>query len=264
MKRIFIVGCHRSGTTLMRLILDSHPLIYCFEEGRSYRSILEDNYENPKKITDILGFKLPNWTEFLLTKHRDLYKNDLILFMLRDVRGAVASMATLHIPKPDNPDNKWINNAVNAVKNKWKEQPERGCSPEFFEEVDRTDNQSEPTLRKAALYWRHKTSRYIEMVKVGWPVLPVYYENLVLHPESCLKVIFNFLEIEWHNDILNHHTKEHSETAGNGYTIGRTLVTRPIDAKSLYKWKEIFSIEQETAILESAGELNDYFNLKFY
>lgn len=31
---IFIVGCQRSGTTMLRLILDSHPRISCGPETR--------------------------------------------------------------------------------------------------------------------------------------------------------------------------------------------------------------------------------------
>lgn len=35
-RRFFITGCQRSGTTLLRLILEGHQDIRCFDETRSY------------------------------------------------------------------------------------------------------------------------------------------------------------------------------------------------------------------------------------
>src|ERR687887_297180 len=37
---IFIVGCHRSGTTLLRLVLDSHPDVSCGPETRFLTELL--------------------------------------------------------------------------------------------------------------------------------------------------------------------------------------------------------------------------------
>ena len=34
--------------------------------------------------------------------------------------------------------------------------------------------------------------------------LPVYYEQLVLHPESRMRDILTFLEITWDSSVLHH------------------------------------------------------------
>ena len=36
---LFVIGCPRSGTTLLRLILDSHPRISCGEETHFLRDL---------------------------------------------------------------------------------------------------------------------------------------------------------------------------------------------------------------------------------
>jgi len=43
---IFVVGCHRSGTTLFRLILDSHPAISCGPETRFLALSVSDAAED--------------------------------------------------------------------------------------------------------------------------------------------------------------------------------------------------------------------------
>ena len=86
------------------------------------------------------------------------------------------------------------------------------------------------------MFWRYKTSKYFDMVRMGWPTIPVHYENLVIQPEACLKIIFKFLEIEWSDDVLNNN----------------------VHSNSVHKFKEVLTKEQEMVILETAGELNNY------
>lgn len=48
---------------------------------------------------------------------------------------------------------------------------------------------------------------YEECMELGSEAcMPVYYEQLVLHPEETMKKILQFLEIPW-NDAVIHHEK---------------------------------------------------------
>lgn len=42
--------------------------------------------------------------------------------------------------------------------------------------------------------------------------LPVYYEQLVLHPREWMVKILNFLNLEWHDAVLHH--EEHINKPG--------------------------------------------------
>ncbi len=68
-KKFFIIGCQRSGTTMLRLVLETHSLISCRDEPGCYE-ILSD----PKKIQSLfinesekkwVGYKIPRFTEQL-------------------------------------------------------------------------------------------------------------------------------------------------------------------------------------------------------
>ena len=45
MKKIFIFGCQRSGTTLLRYLLDSHSKIACPPETKFIYPLLKDVFE---------------------------------------------------------------------------------------------------------------------------------------------------------------------------------------------------------------------------
>jgi hypothetical protein len=67
LKRFFIIGCQRSGTTLLRLILNSHSEISCADENISY-DVLSDsnkfqNFLETKNKKKWIGFKIPRFTE---------------------------------------------------------------------------------------------------------------------------------------------------------------------------------------------------------
>jgi len=104
----FIIGCQRSGTTMMRLVLETHPELVCYEEPTSYnywadRSLLENEIvTKSKEGKRVFVFKTPCLTEqFNNTdgiakelRHKKFpfsfrYDNQLLIFMVRDPRDDV-------------------------------------------------------------------------------------------------------------------------------------------------------------------------------
>jgi len=54
---------------------------------------------------------------------------------------------------------------------------------------------------------------YYQCMRVGAiRCLPVYYEQLVLHPEPMMRNILRFLDITWDNSVLHH--EEHINKPG--------------------------------------------------
>jgi hypothetical protein len=66
-KRIFVVGCSRSGTTLLQKYLASHPRIYTFPETQFFRRLFKS------RVT------IPWWARFGLTKGKEYEKIEALL-----------------------------------------------------------------------------------------------------------------------------------------------------------------------------------------
>jgi len=70
---IFVVGCHRSGTTLFRLILDSHPAISCGPETRFLADLEKiTNAANWPRM-GLYGFPKSYWHERVAELWGDVY-----------------------------------------------------------------------------------------------------------------------------------------------------------------------------------------------
>jgi hypothetical protein len=237
----------------MRLILNSHKSIHCFDEWKAYNAVLENKYDNVKNAP-IVGLKMPNWNEWIVDseEYRKYYNNDPIIFMLRDVRSVIASMLSLPTGKGC-----FFNGVMEAINEKWPADPHRKFWPAYKKEVESIEQMTYPDHRKAALYWRYKSSRYAEMVKMGYRVMPVHYNLFVQNPIAHLRIIMDFLQLEWDDNLLKHHLQEHDETF-DGYAVGNTSIKRQIDECSIDKWHNVLTSEQEAAILETAFPWNDF------
>jgi hypothetical protein len=192
---IFIVGCQRSGTTLLRLILDSHPRISCGPETRFLADLAQVTRRNWGSLRNY-GYPQQYWdakfAELFASFQRDyasargksrwadktpryalsldyilrLFPHAQIVHMVRDGRDVVASHR-----------DRWgYWSALKAVE-KW--------------------------------------PRYVRAVRAASASLPperlyeLRYEDLVGDPEATLRALLDFLGEEWDPAVMHYDRAPH-------------------------------------------------------
>lgn len=225
---IFIGGSYRSGTTLMRVMLDAHPQIRCGEETRIIPRFLEfitRNMETDKKlegagitkeiltvaanafissIVNLHGKLAPNlctkdpenlrYSKFLA----QLFPSSKFILLIRDARAVVNSIMT------------------------------RGLSAGGYS----------PDYKRNFFNWnRLMEDMYSQCQSIGPDrCLPVYYEQLVLHIEKEMKNILSFLNIPWHKDVLQHEQLIGSEIKLAKVEMSSDQVVKPVNLEGLDSW----------------------------
>ena len=198
---IFVGGVPRSGTTLMRVLLDAHPDIRCGEETRVITRVLSMRYnwetrEIERKRLDAAGLNLtvlddatrsfisqvilnhgppaeyycnkdPLNFKYLTTLTR-LYPNGKYILMIRDGRAVAHSIVSRNV-------------TIGGVDTK--------------------------SYLSAVAFWNKAMTTMLEQCKsVGEnKCLEISYEKLVLDIETWMRKILEFAGIEWHPNVLRHH-----------------------------------------------------------
>ncbi len=250
--RFFITGCQRSGTTLLRLMLDAHPNIRCFDEAVSY-DLLRVGTEKqfPDIDENLVGFKIPRWGDILdsgfipdmldCPGSKQFYKREPVLFLLRDPRDVVASMLSLQFI-----NGSWLE-VVGLRDLMQRLQSSASARDEYKKELDFIFK-NESLAGGGALLWRMKTEAFLRYLDLGFPVLGVQYETLVSDSESILRKILNYLSCRWDPAVLEHHKKSHHEVNKDGLTVGHTAPNRPVDRSSVGRWQAILSDKDQEAV----------------
>ncbi|XP_033112184.1 protein-tyrosine sulfotransferase 1-like [Anneissia japonica] len=234
MPLIFIGGMPRSGTTLMRAMLDAHPEIRCGEETRLVPRLLgmRVQWRKSKKeqtrlleagLTDaVIDDALRAFILEIIAKHGDaaprlcnkdpftlksmmylksLFPNAKYIFMIRDGRATVNSIISRKVTISGFDITSW-----------------RDCLKKWNLAVEAMHNQCMSV-----------GSRYC---------LPVYYEQLVLHPEQWLRKILHFLDIDFDDSVL-HHDKHVGMPGGirlSKKERSTDQVIKPVNLDALTSW----------------------------
>ncbi|CAF3323564.1 unnamed protein product [Rotaria socialis] len=229
---IFIGGMPRSGTTLMRAILDSHPLVRCGEETRVIPRILnmrvaweKSNLEwsrlmaggiseamidsavrafiyeillNHNQYADVLCDKDPFVLKYA-TYISSIFSNAKFILLVRDARAVIHSVMT------------------------------RKVTITGFSLLD---------YRQNLKVWNKGMEAMMDQcTQVGKDkCLPVYYEQLVLQPKNVIENILKFLNLTWVDSVLHH-----EELIGKKISLSKTehssdQVIKPINLDALTRW----------------------------
>lgn len=251
---IFVGGVPRSGTTLLRVILDTHPRIFCGTELRVVQALatlwasaerharpllaqayaLDGEYVRKVFADLIVSFLEPAWRASgkarvaektpsnlqVFAELRLLFPHSPLIHVIRDVRDVVASRLerdkiTARLP---------IDTVAVA----------RERAREWTAAM---------TIRRRILADANLSRTYFE----------VRYEDLVHVPESVLVSLFEFLGEVFDPAVLDFHRVRRNVAGTEEWSA--EAVSRPIFADSIGRWQKSLGQEELWAVLDETGEV---------
>ena len=250
---IFVGGCGRSGTTLLRVILNSHPHIACGVESKLIqpRSIkprdLEQKFDVPRAECARLldgSRSQAEFTERFLSlyaqrcgkvrwadktpdniRHMDYvfehFPNSRFIHIIRDGRDVMCSLRT-------HPSHTMVNGKKVAL---------------------HTWNPLDTCIQ-----------RWTETVSLGLALRSdercheVRYEDLLVDGERVLRDLFDFLEEPWSDQVLEYYRRDDAshDDAKNPLHPG---IKQPLNQRSVQRWRRDLSREEACQVHRQAGAL---------
>jgi hypothetical protein len=237
---LFIVGGHRSGTTLLRYILDAHPRIACPPESKfiagvealldypqaqmglrslglstdelmaKLRSFIEDVFmayatrANKHRWAD----KTPNYSRLLPLIDQIFSREPLYLCVARHPLDCIASLEEFFWQSPHNEDPDIAANVLRYGKGRY------GWAQFWLEAYQRIQLFATGVAHRAHI---------------------VKYEDLVSRADATVRGIFSFIGEECPEGIVQEAFKQ---SHGGGFQDLKILQTKGIHQSSLARWRE--------------------------
>lgn len=260
---ILIVGCQRSGTTLLGQLLgaDRSALLVDEDEGAYdlLGTVIEEGGLNLERIAPILAradekykrprtgprgvplasvahlvLKVPNaTTDFAAIQSITHPKS--VIFAVRDVRDVVCSMSRLpYIPM--------LANQTSRLRGSPIVRERHAAALERLE-----DQRVSPDVRKA-IVWRVKTSFYSDFAASPLSGFTVRYEDVVEDPAGQVPRLMRHVG-------MTARTPTYHPAEMMGIGPGLTFRERPVDLASAGRWKRVLPPEAEEEVWAEAESL---------
>jgi len=221
MQASFILSSARSGSTLLRFLIDTHPEIYCPGElrlGELTRLLywcvatLEGRWDRPRaENAETVARAREILTGLLEARTREKGKR----MWCEKTPGNLSYLAFL---APAFPDARFICLHRHAldVAHSCIERSRYGFLPVLEKYVHQTPLN---TVQAAIRYWVDCTSALLDLERERpEQTFRLRYEDVVLSPETALPPLFRFLGVDWDPAILERvFTSPHEVGEGDGY-----------------------------------------------
>ncbi len=241
---IFVVGTMRSGSTLLRLLLDSHPNIAIGEETGFAGGLSAAR-------------TIPGWRYGAEWSSRIGWQRDELDARLRDLYTGM-----------------FERNAVSQGKKRWGDKTPfhswhmtdlAEVFPEaVFVAITRHPAAVVTSMKKkfhyavpeAADYW---TSTNLEVLRQGVDLgagrfAAVRYEDVVGTPEPTLRALVDWLGEPWSDDLLRHQEVQAAKGAPR-LVDGSTSTREPIDPRKASAWQQALTPAEMSVVLDRTAEV---------
>jgi hypothetical protein len=264
----FIVGAQRSGTTMLRLMLNSHPNLAIPYESDFIPSFYQKlSGYGDLSLRDNVAKLLKAISENPHVKKGSLIQDSeaVLSYSIRSYADLVNAIFTAYAKREGK--KRWGDKTPGYVAKLdiiWKLFP--GCRIVHLVRDGRDvaislrgldwGSKHIPTVAED---WRWKTTLGHKIGSVlGEYYLEVHYEDLVLKTEDTLRTICAFLQEPYHKEMLNFYSAAEKEMPKESLKWHKSSV-RPPDSNKVYMWKREMSLSDRIIFEQIAGETLELF-----
>ena len=247
---VFIIGPMGSGTTLLRLMLDSHPNIAIPPETGFMRAYKAHRFV-PFKITGRKWADRLGWSDDELdVLLRELY--DTLFMRCAEQHGKrrwgeKTPIHTWHVDAMARlfPDARFVGiirhpgGVVSSNMRRWKH-PQVKAMRHY-------DRYARELARQAG----RRPKRFVVL----------RYEDLVLQPEQVMRELIEWLDEPWADEVLAHDEVQASR-GGRRVVEGRTVVDDPIDVSRIAAWAQRLDAGKRRRLDARLGRLGAFFGYR--
>ena len=244
---IFLVGAMGSGTTLLRLVLDSHERIAIPPETGFMRAYDAQLY-TPFKASGKGWSKRLGWTQEELDEMlRELYDRLFMRYAEKHGKARWGEKTPLHTWHIDDmarlfPDSQFV-----------------GVIRHPSASVASNMRRFHLALGRTGTHWSRYTGEIVrQAARHGDRFVLLRYEDLVADPEPVLRQLLDWLEEPWSDAVLQHHAVQ-GERKGRKRVEGKSRSDEPIDVSRVRKWKSELPRPQQKWLTERLARRAEFF-----